>query len=245
MTVEPIRDPGIAEIDGGDRLRRKPQVVVSRYTRAARINHWITAVSLILLAISGLALFHPSLFFLTALFGGGQWTRAIHPWLGVVLFVSFSILFIRFFRLNLPRREDAQWVAQIGDVLGGHEEKLPEVGKYNAGQKLVFWGMSALIIVLIVSGLMVWERYFASMLSIPVRRIAIMVHSLAAIAIICLWIMHVYASVWVAGTMSAMTSGTVSGGWAWRHHRKWFRALAAHPGGRKDAETTDKAPPGA
>ena len=45
--------------------------VVSRYTTAARINHWITAISPILLALSGLALFHPSLFFLTHLFGGG------------------------------------------------------------------------------------------------------------------------------------------------------------------------------
>ena len=54
-----------------------------------------------LLAISGLALFHPSLFFLTGLFGGGQWTRAIHPWIGVVLFFSFLGLFIRFWRANL------------------------------------------------------------------------------------------------------------------------------------------------
>ena len=46
--------------------------VVSRYTTAARINHWITAVSLILLALSGMALFHPSLYFLTNLFGGGH-----------------------------------------------------------------------------------------------------------------------------------------------------------------------------
>ena len=47
-------------------------VTVDRYTAGARINHWITAASLVLLALSGLALFHPSLFFLTGLFGGGQ-----------------------------------------------------------------------------------------------------------------------------------------------------------------------------
>jgi len=64
--------------------------VVSRYTTAARINHWITAVSLILLALSGMALFHPSLYFLTNLFGGGQMTRAVHPWIGVVLFLASS-----------------------------------------------------------------------------------------------------------------------------------------------------------
>ncbi|MCO6388987.1 formate dehydrogenase subunit gamma [Aliihoeflea sp. 40Bstr573] len=227
-----------ADIDRGDRLHVGREVVVDRYTKWARVNHWITAISLILLALSGLALFHPSLYWLTALFGGGQWTRAIHPWIGVVLFISFAGLFIRFFRLNLPRREDAQWAAQIGDVLKGDEDKLPEVGKYNAGQKFVFWAMSILITFLIVSGLAVWERYFSQYLTVPQLRVAMLVHSMSAVAIICVWIIHVYAAFWVEGTLRAMTRGSVSGGWAWRHHRKWLRALATY--GKRD----DKAPRG-
>lgn len=209
--------------------REKEGVVVNRYNGPTRVNHWITAFSLIALAVSGLALFHPSLFFLTGLFGGGQWTRAIHPWIGVVLFVSFSLLFIRFWRLNLPAREDAQWVARIGDVLKGDEDKLPELGKYNAGQKFVFWAMSILIIILIASGIAIWERYFGTLLSIEGRRIAVLVHAIAAVAIICVWIMHVYASYWVEGTMRAMTRGSVTGGWAYRHHRKWFREVVRKP----------------
>ena len=51
----------------------------------ARINHWITAACFVLLMLSGLSMFHPMLFFLSGLFGGGQWTRAIHPWIGIVL----------------------------------------------------------------------------------------------------------------------------------------------------------------
>ncbi len=227
------------DIDRGDRLRVGREVIVDRYTRWARINHWITAISLILLALSGLALFHPSLYWLTGLFGGGQMTRMLHPWIGVVLFFSFLGLFIRFFRLNLPAREDAQWTARIGDVLAGNEEKLPEVGKYNAGQKFVFWAMSILIVVLIVSGFGVWEEYFSDLMTIPQRRIAILVHSMAAVAIICVWIIHVYAAFWVQGTLSAMTRGKVSGGWAWRHHRKWLRALAAY-GKRDDLNDTDR-----
>ena len=74
---------------------------VDRYTAGARINHWITATSLVPLGLSGLTLFHPSLFFLTDLFGGGQNTRMIHPWIGVVLFFSFFVLFFRFVCLNL------------------------------------------------------------------------------------------------------------------------------------------------
>jgi len=213
------------------RLTRKPReepITVDRYTGGARINHWITATSLVLLAVSGLALFHPSLFFLTSVFGGGQLTRMIHPWIGVVLFFSFFGLFLRFFRLNLWTRSDTIWVANVGEVINNHEEEheeLVEIGKYNAGQKIVFWSMSLLIIVLISSGLVMWDQYFYDFTSIEQKRLAVLIHSFAAIVIICVWIVHVYAAIWVRGTIRAMTRGTVTGGWAWRHHRKWLREL--------------------
>jgi formate dehydrogenase subunit gamma len=213
------------DIEPGDAVHPGHPVIVDRYTTGARINHWITAISLVLLAVSGLAMFHPALFFLTALFGNGQWTRTIHPWIGVVLFFSFLGLFVRFFRANLWRLQDNTWLARIRDVVVGHEERLPEVGKYNAGQKVVFWAMSLLIIALIASGLVIWDQYFLAYTSIPTKRIALLIHSLAAIVIICVWIVHVYASIWVVGSFGAMTSGQVSGGWAWRHHRRWLKAL--------------------
>jgi formate dehydrogenase subunit gamma len=218
------------DLEPGDQIHVGDPVTVDRYTKAARVNHWITATCLVLLALSGLALFHPSLFFLTGLFGGGQWTRAIHPWIGVVLFFSFAGLFIRFWRANLWRREDGTWLARLRDVLAGNEENLPEVGKYNAGQKTVFWGMSLLIIVLITSGFVIWDQYFAQYSTIDQKRIAVLIHALAAVVIICIWIVHVYAAIWVRGTIGAMTRGRVTGGWAWRHHRKWLRELV---GGRK------------
>ena len=202
---------------------------VSRYTTAARINHWITAVSLVLLALSGLALFHPSLYFLTWLFGGGQLTRAIHPWIGVVLAVSFTGLFIRFFTLNFWNRDDTVWMKNLGSVINNKEEGLPELGKYNAGQKLVFWGQSILILVLFGSGIVLWETYFGQAASVDQQRLAAVAHALAAIAAILIWIVHVYAAIWVKGTISAMTRGSVSGGWAWKHHRKWFRQEVGKP----------------
>src|SRR5215468_257532 len=139
------------DVESGDQVHPGNPVTVDRYTLGARINHWITATCLVLLALSGLALFSPSLFFLTGLFGGGQYTRAIHPWIGVVLFFSFAGLFLRFWRANLWKSEDGTWLARLRDVVSGHEDRLPEVGKYNAGQKAVFWLMSILIIVLISS----------------------------------------------------------------------------------------------
>ena len=111
------------DVDKGDAVHPGDPVVVDRYTPAARVNHWITAACLVLLAISGLSLFDPSLFFLSALFGGGQAARAIHPWIGVVLFFSFAGLFLRFWKANLWRAEDGTWLAHLRDVLTNREDK--------------------------------------------------------------------------------------------------------------------------
>src|SRR5690606_12320216 len=128
-----------------------------------------------------LALFHPSLFFLSGLFGGGSTTRMIHPWIGVILFFSFLGLFLRFWKLNLWERTDNVWMGRLRDVLTAHDENLPEVGKYNAGQKMVFWSMSLLILVLITSGIVIWDQYFSEYFSIEQKRIAVLIHAITAI----------------------------------------------------------------
>ena len=60
---------------------------ILRYVASERVNHWLTAITFILLAFSGLALFHPAAFGLTQLFGGPVWTRILHPFLGLLLFL--------------------------------------------------------------------------------------------------------------------------------------------------------------
>ncbi len=204
-------------------MASEKNTLISRYTSGARINHWITAAALILLALSGFALFHPSLFFLTALFGGGQMARVIHPFIGIVLVVSFLGLFLRFVWFNFLTLDDIRWLFRFGSVLRNQEDKLPEVGRYNAGQKLYFWGMTLTILVLVTSGIVIWDVYFARYFTIDQGRLAGVVHSIAAVAAVLLWIVHAYAAVWIKGTVRAMMRGNVTGGWAWRHHRKWLR----------------------
>ena len=98
-------------------MRRHEKVTtVDRYSTGDRINHWITAACLILLALSGFALFHPSLFFLTSLFGGGQWTRILHPYIGIVLVISFLGLFLRFVWYNFPNLDDVRYLGRLGDA---------------------------------------------------------------------------------------------------------------------------------
>jgi formate dehydrogenase subunit gamma len=202
-----------------------PKGTIIRTSALMRINHWLTGGCFVLLVLSGLAMFHPLLFWLSNLFGGGQWTRAVHPWIGTVLLISYLGLIIQFWRDNLPSRGDVGWLAKIDRVVVNNEEGVPEVTRFNAGQKLVFWGMAFLVPVLFFTGLIIWEVYFSSYTSIETQRIAVLVHSLCAIGAIILWMIHVYAAIWVSGSMRGMTQGYVTPGWAWRHHRLWLRRL--------------------
>jgi formate dehydrogenase subunit gamma len=204
-----------------------PKGTLIRNTTSARINHWITGGCFVLLLLSGLSMFHPMLFFLSGLFGGGQWTRAMHPWIGIVLLVSYAGLIVQFWRDNMWSRDDLAWMLSIRQVLANEEEGVPEVSRFNAGQKFVFWLMALLVPVLFASGMVIWEVYFAEYTTIEQQRIAVLIHSLAAVAAIIVWITHVYAAIWVRGSVRAMTQGYVTPGWAWRHHRKWLRSLVA------------------
>ncbi|WP_293808266.1 formate dehydrogenase subunit gamma [uncultured Bosea sp.] len=206
--------------------REEGRTTVDRYPGRVRVNHWVTAISLILLALSGAALFHPSLFFLSGLFGGGSNTRALHPWIGVVLLASFAILFVQMVRYNFWTKADTKWMSHIGEAMSGREENLPEVGKYNGAQKIVFWLMTLLILVLFGTGIMIWYEYFGASFTIEQQRVGHILHALAAVAMLLVVIIHIYAGFYVRGTISAMTEGKVTGGWAFRHHRLWLRQEA-------------------
>ena len=218
-----------------------PKGTLIRYTAWTRINHWITGACFVLLMLSGLAMFHPMLFFLSGLFGGGQWTRATHPWIGIVLLVSYGGLVVQLWRDNVWNRDDLAWMRALPRVLTNEDEGVPEVGRNNAGHKFVFWAMALLIPVLFFTGIVIWEVYFSPYTTIEQQRIALLIHSIAAIAAIIVWIIHVYAAIWVRGSVRAMTHGYVTPGWAWRHHRKWLRRLAATdsigPRPRADSDT--------
>ncbi|KVE23785.1 formate dehydrogenase [Burkholderia singularis] len=199
-----------------------PNLIV-RYTANERTNHWLTAISFVLLALSGLALFHPSMFWLTALFGGGQWTRILHPFVGVVMFASFAVMAARYWHHNLLDADDRRWLKRMRDVLANRDDELPPVGRYNAGQKLLFFTLVICLLLLLVSGLVIWRRYFSLYFPIDVIRAAAVIHAAAAFVLIIGIVVHVYAALWVKGSIGAMVRGTVTVGWAKKHHPKWFR----------------------
>ena len=196
---------------------------LQRYTASQRANHWVTGICFILLTLSGLAFFHPAFYPLTQLFGGGTWARILHPYLGVILGVSFLMMFLRFWQLNLINDADREWLTRVQEMIDGNDHNMPEQGKYNAGQKMVFWATAMCTLVLVLSGIVLWRSFFD--FPVGLVRLAAVVHAAAAVFMIITIIVHVYAAIWTRGTIRAMWYGTVTRAWAKQHHRAWYRQV--------------------
>ncbi|HEU4762407.1 MAG TPA: formate dehydrogenase subunit gamma [Gemmatimonadales bacterium] len=196
-----------------------------RYRDATRMNHWYVVLMFIAAGLSGLAFFHPSLFFFTAFFGGGQWTRILHPFFGLAMVLGFAFLFFTMWRENVLDRADREWLAKAPEMLKGNKEGMPAVGKYNAGQKLVFWAFAVSLLLLLVTGFMFWSPWFVHFFPITLRRIAVVVHAASAFVLVISVMTHIYAAIWIKGTMRAMTRGTVTEGWARLNHPLWHRKM--------------------
>jgi formate dehydrogenase subunit gamma len=213
------------------------RALIVRYNASERTNHWLVAIAFVLTALSGLALFHPALFFLSYLLGGGPWTRILHPYLGLTMVLLFIFLGARVARDNRMQARDWQWLRQYRDVIQNREDRLPEVGRYNAGQKLVFYSVVGCLTLLLLTGLVIWRVYSTGYFSVAFMRLGSVLHAVAALVLICTIIVHIYAAIWVKGSVRAMTRGTVTPGWAWKHHRAWFREIMSHatnPRSRQD-----------
>ena len=203
-------------------MRRNPRDL-QRYNASERLNHWVVGICFILLALSGLAFFHPAFFPLTMLFGGGPWTRILHPYIGVVMMLFFVVMALRFWRLNVIEPRDVEWLKNVNKMVDGNDHDMPEQGKYNGGQKVLFWGLVVGMVLLMVSGVLMWRAWWTP--PINVVRFASVLHAVAAVWMIGLIIMHVYAAIWTRGTIRAMLYGTVTRAWAKQHHRGWYRKV--------------------
>ena len=203
-------------------MRRNPRDL-QRYSAGERANHWVVGICFILLALSGLAFFHPAFFPLTQLFGGGPWTRILHPYIGVVMMLFFIMMFLRFWRLNMMEQRDVEWLKNVNKMIDGNDHDMPEQGKYNGGQKVLFWGLVVGMLALTASGVAMWRAWLH--LPVDMVRVASVVHAAAAVWVIGLIIMHVYAAIWTRGTIRAMLYGTVTRAWAKQHHRGWYRKM--------------------
>lgn len=195
--------------------------MIYRNPLAVRFCHVCIIVLFILTAFSGLSFFFPSIRFFSLFLGTPQLSRVLHPFLGSIVFILLMFMLINLARYNIFNKEDKIWIKNIKNVIKGQEGDIP-IGKYNAGQKFLFWCIISLISILLVTGLIMWRRYFSEYFSIEVIRIAIFIHSVAAICLIALIIGHIYMAIWVKGSIKGMITGYVSRAWALKNHSKWY-----------------------
>jgi formate dehydrogenase subunit gamma len=125
--------------------------------------------------------------------------------------------------LNVMTKTDKEWLSRVGEMVDGDDHNMPEQGKYNGGQKAMFWASVVCMVLLLVSGVLIWRAQFSP--PIGLVRFGAVVHAVAAVAMIALIVIHAYAAIWVKGTIRAMWYGTVTRAWAKQHHRAWYREV--------------------
>lgn len=214
------------DVYGADQARGpQPPRMILRYRDSTRLNHWLVAFLFLCAGLTGLAIFHPLFYPLVNLFGGGVWSRILHPFFGVAMALGFLFLFVALWRENVWDRGDSAWMRAAPRLVRGHEAEMPPVGKNNAGQKMVFWIAALCLLVLLVTGFFFWEPWFAPAFPVLLRRLGVVLHAAAATVLILTIIVHIYAAIWVKGSVQAMTRGTVSEGWARFHHPLWWKKI--------------------
>lgn len=206
---------------------KKSNNLILRTRFSDRFCHWIVVICFFLVALSGLSWFYPSFSWLSGVLGTPQLARLLHPFLGVVVFLGLLFMFFRFVKYNIPNKTDRLWLSHTKQVILNRVEQPLQVGKYNAGQKILFWLIMLSITVLLVSGLIMWRAYFSHLFSIEMVRWAILVHSIAGIGLMLLIAGHIYLAIWVRGSISGMVTGYVSKSWAKQHHDGWYDELQA------------------
>lgn len=194
---------------------------MNRYDFAERTIHWLSALSFVYAAFTGLALWSHKLYWLASVFGGGNATRFAHPWAGLMFALVFGMMFRRWAGQMRLDRDDRVWLKNSHKYAMNQDEGLPEPGRFNAGQKMLFWLQAMAGIALVVSGVVLW---FPEWMPRTLRLAAVAMHPLVAVLAIALIILHVYmGTAAVPGAFKAMIDGRVTRQWAKAHHAKWLR----------------------
>lgn len=196
---------------------------IPRFSFTERVIHWAAALSFLYTALTGLALWTPALFWLAYVFGGGAATRAGHPWAGVIFAAAVAFMFRNWSRQMRLDADDRVWLRNAHKYATHDEEGLPEPGRFNAGQKMLFWLQSVSIVLLLASGVVLW---WPELMPRGLRLTAVLLHPVVAIISIGGIIIHIYmGTAAVPEAFRGMVQGWVRPGWAASHHPKWYREI--------------------
>jgi formate dehydrogenase subunit gamma len=212
--------------NGPLKLRGQPSGrLVERFTYWERIIHWSTAITFVVLAVTGTLIFFGKYVLIPIIgYTGFSWFAAIsknvHNIVGPLFIFCVACMFVMFVRDNLWQRIDWEWVKKAPQVLTG-KGHAPS-GKYNAAEKGWFWGGVAFLgLVVGVSGLILDFPNFAQTRS--TMQVANIVHGVGALLFIAASLGHIYmGTIGTEGAYDAMRTGKVDETWAKEHHELWL-----------------------
>ena len=198
--------------------------MIERFTLLERMAHWSTAISFSVLAISGLILlFGKTLLIPVVGFTLFSWlamfAKNLHNFLGPLFIVSCIITFVIFVRDNFPKVVDFKWIVNFGGLING--KHIPSE-KFNAGEKIWFWGgLTTLGLVVGASGLVLNFPNFGQ--TRATMQLANLVHLTGATLFMLGAMGHIYmGTLGMAGALDAMKTGVVDESWAKEHHDIWY-----------------------
>ena len=217
---------------------------IERFTPFERAAHWTNAIAFVVLAVSGLVMVFGKFFLLpvigATLFGWLSFAlKNAHNFAGPLFAVSLLVVLFTFVRDNLPRAGDLAWLARGGGMLGGAQ--VPS-HRFNAGEKVVFWGGVFVLGLTVVGSGLVLDKLVPGMAFLRGdMQIAHMIHSVAALLMMTLFLGHIYlGTIGTKGAYNGMRTGYVDEGYAREHHELWYDDIKA---GKIPAQRSAEAAP--
>jgi formate dehydrogenase subunit gamma len=196
---------------------------VLRFRAFERFAHWLTAVSFVVLGISGLNITFGKLLVLPligpdAFSALSEAAKYAHNFTSFPFVLGLAFIVVIFIKDNIPDKTDIQWFKQGGGFI---KSKHAPAGRFNAGEKLVFWGALGAGAAVAVSGYLLLFPFYVT--NIFGMQIAQVVHSIIAILFVALILGHIYiGTLGMEGAFEAMWTGEVDLNWAKEHHDLWL-----------------------
>jgi len=204
-----------------------PNDRVLRYNFRERLVHWVAGFSYVYLLLTGLAFWSPWLFWITLIFGGPTISRELHPWVGVIFFLGVLWMFGLWAGQMRFTDQDRAWWRALPHYIRNEDSQVPDEDRFNAGQKALFWGFFWCGIVLLLTGFVLCVPHWFPWSLRFLRLISVILHPIAALFTIALFIIHVYMGTAVErGAFGSVIRRDVSRTWAQRFHRAWYERVA-------------------
>lgn len=211
-----------------------PRGRILRYAFRERLVHWMAGFSYLYLLLTGLAFWSPWLFWIAVVLGGAPVSRMLHPWIGLIFFVAVVQMYAMWASQMGFMDVDRAWLRSMRHYIQNEDDEMPPAGRYNAGQKLLFWGFFICGILLFLSGLVLWFPEYIPWSLRWLRYISVVVHASSALLTIGLFMIHIYMGVFAErGAFGSVIRGDVSVEFAKRFHPGWYKEVADSAAPRK------------